>query len=513
MVATETKDPQDELLMVAKEMAAIERDIQRRLYLRDPILWGEEKLADQYWSGQRKVLHSVRDHRKTAVYTCHQVGKTRIAAVAAGWWLDTHLPGEAFVVTTAPTAYQVRAVLWREINRVHARGKLGGRTNQTEWFMVSPFGKEEQVAIGRKPDEYTQGSFQGIHQKYLLFILDEACGVPLPLWVEGESLIANDYSKILAIGNPDDPSTEFGKACKPGSDYNVIQISAFDTPNFTGESIGPDVKDNLIGFRYVEDMRRRWARTWQWNEARNGLVAPEGTDVRLINPFFQSKVLGQFPENANPNGLIPLQWIIAAQHRDLKPFGANEFGVDVGGGGDSSTICHRRGPVARIIFESTNPDTMQTCGEVIALLDQTGAQRAKIDNIGIGKGLVDRGKELKRPFVGVNVGTKPYEDLDEDTEEKIEQDHQGVSFANLRAQLYWQLREKFEAGIIDLDPEDEQLAAELVEIRFKRTSTGKILIESKQQMLDRGVPSPNRADALMLAMGEVPEDEDTDVVW
>ena len=500
-------------MLVARELAAIEKDLHRRIYLADPVRWGQEKLGDQYWSGQRRVLESVRDHRKTAVYTCHQVGKTRIAAAAAGWWLDNHLPGEAFVVTTAPTAYQVRAVLWREINRVHARGKLNGRTNQTEWFMVTAFGKEEQVAIGRKPDEYTQGSFQGIHQKYLLFILDEACGVPLPLWVEGESLIANDFSKILAIGNPDDPSTEFGKVCKPGSDFNVIQIGAFDTPNFTGEQVSPSVKENLIGFQFVESMRRRWARQWEWNETRTNLVPPEGIDPRLVNPFFQSKVLGQFPTNAQANGLIPLQWILAAQQRDLKPFGANEFGVDVGGGGDSSTICHRRGPVARIIFESRNPDTMETCGEVIALLDKCGATKVKVDNIGIGKGLADRGKELKRPFIGVNVGTSPYDDLNEDVETKLEREHQGVAFANLRSQLYWQLRERFEAGLIDLDPEDTDLAAELVELRFKRTSSGKILIESKEDMLKRGVPSPNRADALMLAMGDVPEDEAVEVTW
>jgi hypothetical protein len=500
-------DIEEQIAEVARELAALELDIQRRSFLADPVLWGETKLGDTYWSGQRKILQSLRDHRKTAVYTCHEVGKTRIAAVAAGWWLDNHPAGEAFVVTTAPTAYQVRSVLWREINRVHSRGNLSGRTNQTEWLMVVPGGKEEQVAIGRKPDEYQQGSFQGIHQKYLLFILDEACGVPLQLWVEGESLVANDFSKVLAIGNPDDPTTEFGRICKPGSDYNVIQIGAFDTPNFTGEDVPQSLKDNLIGFRYVEDMRKRWARTWTWSEDRTELLPPVGADPKSTNPFFQSKVLGQFPQHSTENGLIPLQWILEAQQRTLKPFGPNELGVDVGGGGDSSTICHRRGGVYRIVHEDTNPDTMQTTGAVIDVLQKTGATLAKIDMIGIGRGVVDRGKELKQPFVGVNVGTKATYGEDDNTyEAQEERKRLGIGFANLRSQLYWNLRTMFETGTIDIDLLDEQLAAELVEIRYKRRSNGTILIESKEDMLRRGVPSPNRADALMLAASEIQDE-------
>lgn len=206
----------EERARVAEEMLACESELQRQYYLARPVEWARDRLGDFLWSGQRRIIESVRDHRKTSVATCHEVGKTRIAAVATGWWLDSFPPGDAYVVTTAPTARQVRAVLWREINRVHARGSLYGRTNQVEWLMVTPLGKEEQVAIGRKPDEYQVGSFQGLHQRYLLFIGDEACGIPLQLLIEAESLIANDNSKMLLIGNPDDPKTEFGRICKPG---------------------------------------------------------------------------------------------------------------------------------------------------------------------------------------------------------------------------------------------------------------------------------------------------------
>lgn len=508
----------EEVAALAQELVVYDNELQRRIWLADPVQWAEERLGDTLWSAQKRILESVRDNRRTAVYTCHEIGKTRTAAIVAGWWLDTHPVGEAYVVTTAPTAPQVRTILWREINRVHSRGNLRGRTNQTEWFMTTPYGKEEQVAIGRKPDEYQQAAFQGIHQRYLLFIGDEACGVPLPLWIAADSLIANDNSKALVIGNPDDAKTEFGRACRPGSGWNVIQVGAFDTPNFTGEELPAEIKEHLIGFRYVEDMRRRWARTWTWvqkDDGRRVLEPPVGVDPKRTNPYFQSKVLGQFPEHAEADGLIPINWILEAQHRSLTPVGANELGVDVGGGGDSSTICHRHGPVFRIRKEDQNPDTMQTTGNVVVEMQATGAEVAKIDMIGIGRGVVDRGKEQKLNFIGINVGMAPQ--LNPDPIKARIEEEQGVGFVNLRAQLWWNVRTLFETGNIDLDPDDEVLAAELVEIRYRRMSSGKLQVESKEEMKARGVPSPNRADALMLAAAPPKEFEENAlegcVVW
>jgi hypothetical protein len=492
-----TQELIDEVAVVANELAAIEVEGQRRIYAADPELWAQERLGITLWSGQRSILRSIRDNRRTAVYTCHEIGKTLSAAIAIAWWIDIHPVGSAFAVTTAPTGHQVRGILWREIGRVHARGQLRGRMNQTEWWIVTPLGNEEMVAIGRKPDEYQTATFQGFHQRYLLFVGDEACGIPLPIWVGADSLIGNDNSKALAIGNPDDPKTEFGRMCKPGSGWNTIQIGAFDTPNFTGEDVPKEVKEHLIGWRYVEDMRKRWARSWSWSEDRTKLEPPSGVDPKQTNPYFQSKVLGLFPEHADANGLIPLQWITTAQVNTLAPFGASELGVDVGAGGDSSTICHRKGPMFRIVHEDHNPDTMHTTGEVVRVLVETEAELAKVDVIGIGRGVVDRGKEQGLKFVGVNVGQAPIPDPDPvkaKVDEKL-----GIGFANLRAQLWWNLRTMFENENIDIDIDDEELAAELVEIRYFRNSSGKIQVESKQDMISRGVPSPNRADAVMLA--------------
>ncbi len=71
-------------------------------------------------------------------------------------------------------------------------------------------------------------------------------------------------------------------------------------------------------------------------------------------------------------------------------------------------------------------------------------------------------------------------------------------FANLRAEGYWRLRERFAAGDIAIPP-DQQLMGELAALRYSYDSQGRILLESKDAMRQRGLPSPDKADALMLS--------------
>ncbi len=61
------------------------------------------------------------------------------------------------------------------------------------------------------------------------------------------------------------------------------------------------------------------------------------------------------------------------------------------------------------------------------------------------------------------------------------------------------MRNEFETGAIDLDPQDEELASQLADVRYERGSKGTLKIESKEDAKARGVASPNRAEALMLS--------------
>lgn len=516
------------------ELEELDRELRRRRWAADPAAWARERLGDILWSGQVRILESVRDNRRTACPTCHSIGKSYSAGLITAWWLDIHKPGEAFVITTAPTAPQVEVILWKEIGRAHGRGKLNGRVNQTEW-KATVGQRTETIAMGRKPSDYAPAAFQGIHAPFVLIIVDEANGVRGPLWNSIDSLMANDASKILEIGNPDDPSGEFYQHCLPKSGYNVISISAFDSPNMTGEDIPQIIKRELIGKSYVEEKRKKWAPTWFWVDVHGqptsqelGVrVAPptkvledgtvvEDRELSNANPLWYSKVLGQFPENAVAGGLIPISWVKAAQRRtlEIRDNARNELGVDVGGGGDASAVCHRRGSVYRIRRTDHDPDTMSQCGKVIVDLKDTGASVAKVDKIGIGWGMVDRGRELGYPFVGINVGegaTVPEPGSDQESNDE--------RFLNKKAELWWAVRESFERGDIDIEddmsPYGDDLAAELCSVRYERMSNGKTKILPKRKNVDgQTINSPNLAESLMLAHAPVPAVKEPDwVTW
>lgn len=527
LIARESIDEQT-LSDVIEETAAA---IRRQRWADNPDVWAEEKLGDVLWSGQREILLSVARNRKTAAATCHEIGKSYDAAIVAAWWLDTHKAGDAFVVTTAPTNVQVKAILWKEIGRAKERGNLAGRVNTVEWKMMVGQ-REEIVGMGRKPSDYSPAAFQGIHAPYVLLLVDEANGVRGPLWDALDSLMANDDSKVLEIGNPDDPSGEFYEHCKPGSGYSVIHIGAFDSPNFTGESMPPKVLKQLIGRTYVEEKRIKWAPSWKWVDGKGKECAKE-KGVRCVpppdgkmedtHPFWQSKVLGQFPVQTAEGSLIAMTWIRDAQYRDIQPTLPARLALDVGASehGDPSCLGWKRGQHFRVLYEEREPDTMKTTGKLLQYLadKKYGANEATVDYIGVGRGVVDRCREQKLNVHPIVVGEAShilvclvckhewdntlYRTKHQQNEHrrcpKCNSDVCRPVFADLLSQLWWNVRGVFERGEIDIDLQDEDLAEQLLMLMWHPNSKGQIKVEYKDG------PSPNRADALMLAWAPIVE--------
>jgi hypothetical protein len=103
---------------------------------------------------------------------------------------------------------------------------------------------------------------------------------------------------------------------------------------------------------------------------------------------------------------------------------------------------------------------------------------AQVDEVGVGAGVYDRLIELNLPVAGYNGGAAA-----------IGKER----FVNRRAEDYWTLREIFETGEVDIDPDDDVLAAQLGSIKWTLDSRGRIKIESKNDMCKRGLPSPDRA--------------------
>lgn len=442
-----------------------------RLYAHDPVGWVKDRLKQIVWSKQREIMLSIRDNRRTAVRSCHGVGKSHTASLVASWWLDTHPPGEAFVVTSAPTFAQVRAILWRYIRRTHRRGKLAGRVNQTEWHL-----DDELVAFGRKPADHDESAFQGIHARYVLVILDEACGIPEQLWIAADALTTNSDCRILAIGNPDNPASHFRKVCLPGSGWHVIGISAFESPNLTGEEVPDDVAQALVGREWVEEKASEW-----------------GED----NPLYKSKVLGEFSEDA-PNKVVRASDVARCRidpERKLTPEELEpvELGVDVGGGGDETVIRERRGRRAGREWRAHTDRPEKIAPMVLQAIKESGATVVKVDSIGVGFGVIGelrnaagRGEHTAH-ILGVNVGEKS---------------SKPDKFKNLRAEIWWELgRGLSESGGWDLSgmANADTTVAQLLEPLWQADAQGRVQVEPKDEIRKRLGRSPDNADALLLA--------------
>jgi hypothetical protein len=165
-------------------------------YVRDPVGWATSKLGEFWWSGQHRMAQSVVSNRYSAFKASHDVSKSHTMSRLALWWIDVHPPGEAFVVTTAPTTPQVEAILWRYMGNAHKKAGLPGRiTLDATWYIGN-----ELVAYGRKPADYDPAAFQGIHARYVLVIIDEAGGVPKSIFDAVDALATNVDARVVAVG-------------------------------------------------------------------------------------------------------------------------------------------------------------------------------------------------------------------------------------------------------------------------------------------------------------------------
>lgn len=457
----------------------------------DPVGWARDKDI-LLWSKQQEIMLALEDHNRVAVRSCHDSGKSFVAAVISSRWLDGHPQGQARIVTTAPTMTQVRGILWVEINQLHERANLAGRVNQTEWWIGSYL-----AGIGRKPSDYRPEAFQGLHARWVLIVIDEASGVSASLIDAAETLATNVNAKILMIGNPDDPQSEFAKIhaepVKYG--YHTIKISAWDTPNFTAE------KDVLLAHGAQGELLSEVLLSPQWVESRRRVW---GVD----HPFWASKVEAEFPSQ-DANAIVRIHDILAAQvpfadrdspngHTLVAP---TSLGVDVAGSetGDE-TVIRLLIDGCRVASEwrvrTTNPSEIADLVDMAQM--QSGAHIVNIDSIGIGWGVVGLVRErFAARFVGNSSAAPVVVALNSASSPTTAQAK--TMYGNLRAQLWWEFgRMAFQKGHVDTSEADNrlELEAQLLMPRYF-INKGKIWVEAKDEIRKRLGRSPDNADALI----------------
>jgi phage terminase large subunit len=427
-------------------------------YRNDPVGFCHDILGVEPWERQREIMAALALHGRATVRSCNGAGKTLCASWACLWFLLTR-PG-SIVVTTAPTARQVKDLLWRRLRTafVEAKVSLPGRclTDRlecgTEWY-----------AMGIATDEEVK--FQGPHSPAgVLMVGDEASGLKEWVFAAMEGSMTEEGAMMLLIGNPNQAQGTFYESHRTWPIEQRFHISAFDVPEHV---LRPDWKGRML----VE-----------WGEE---------------SPLYQVRVLGEFPPQAE-GSLISLAWAEAAAKRDLplEEGQAVEIGVDMAAeGGDECVAFVRQGMKTLAMDAWRQPDTMVSAGRIANLARQWGAKKVKVDDIGIGKGTTDQLKQTLSgsgiTVAGVNVSEAAFDK---------------ERFYNQRSELFWGLAERFKAGEISI-PEDTMLIDQLTCLQYTYTPRGQIKLESKPDMKKRRVSgtrwqSPDRADALCLAYSQ-----------
>ena len=444
--------------------------------LQDPSYFTQKILNKTLWPVQAEILRSVRDNMRTAVRSCHGIGKTFTAAMCILWFLYTR--PKAIVLSTAPTWRQVEKLIWKEIRSAYRESAipLGGNLlpKTPELHLIH----DEWYAAGLSTNEPDR--FQGFHEEHILVVVDEAAGVNLEIYEAIEGILTSSGARLLLIGNPMAIGTPFYDAFTKAVGYKTFHVSAYDTPNFTSAGITP------------EDIAND---TWQ-EKAREipypRLITPQWVSDRYkawgeSSAPYQVRVMGNFPQQGEDT-LIPLLWIELAMERweDTPDGQPVQIGVDVAAfGSDKTVIAVRKGQKVTTLNVYSQKDTRETAGLVRLHAQENETQKVAVDEIGIGRGVVDSLEEEGFYDVGVNVAERATDP---------------ERYHNLRAELWYSFRE-----LLDPDkepialPPDDELLSELASVKYKLDARGAIQIESKEDMKKRLGHSPDRADAVVLA--------------
>lgn len=479
--------------IASEALEQIRQESQKKIYRRDPEAWYADVLDGRWWSKQKEIAWSFADPEKpqtmTVVKSCNGIGKTAIAGDLATWLMATNDPMELSIIATAPIFSQIGTGLFRYINDNYNAAKQRGFIIPGR-FVADPAvkverkdgGNDKSVMQAKRPaDNNLISSFQGIHDGIVAVFMDEAGGLPEDLWIGANAVTTNEYARILAIGNPDSLHTAFHARFVERErfrDWNTISISAYDSPNLTGEIIHPDpekdksIKSHLVQASWVEMMER---------QAHPNVVL--------------AKVHGEFPKD-DATSFFPQSAMTNAFNTEINPDGEDIIlGVDLAFGGEDSTwIYENRGGHVRSAKEIMWEDDYQLLAKTIhEFAVSRGATEVRVDAGGTGKGIysiLEKSPQYQGFYllVGLQGGMASPDNS---------------QWAQLRAYMYDDFRRQMQEGLIDLDYDDKAVREQMQRQTYEINTRGAIQITVKQEMRKRGLKSPDELDAAIMSAVDI----------
>lgn len=411
--------------------------------------WQDKYLREFYLDAEGKPTNEPRHSTRAG----HGVGKGTALAILALWFPLTHFDSKA--VLTANSQDQLRDNNWPEI-RKQARKlppDLAAMIEISEERLYVKAAPEMAFVVRRTASVNNPEALQGIHAKFVLYLVDEASGIPDIVFEVAQGSMSTPGAAACLFSNPTRARGFF-----------------FDTHH---------------------KLRKRWRTTVVSSE---DVPRARGHIEEIIEGYgkgsnrYRVRVLGEFP-TSDDDTVISLELVLAASKRTVERRAVRPvWGVDVGRfGDDASALAKRQGnALVEPVKEWMGLDTMQLVGRIVEEYRRTDEDMLPteicVDVIGIGSGVVDRLQELGLPVYAVNVAESAAVD---------------DKFARLRDELWWRGRTWFEAKDCHIPAGCEKLIGELTTVTYDFASSGKLVVESKREMRKRGLQSPNLADAFL----------------
>ncbi len=449
------------------------------VYRKEPVVFAREVLLFEPDEWQAGALNDLAISSKVAIKSGQGVGKTGMEAVALLWFLCC-FPFPR-IVATAPTKQQLHDVLWSEVSKWMSKSPLLSEILKwTKTYIYMRNYEKRWFAVARtatKPE-----NMQGFHEDNMLFIVDEASGVADVIMEAVLGTLSGENNKLLMCGNPTRTSGTFFDAFNGDrSQYKCHTVSSRNSPRTNKENIASldrkyGKKSNVVRVRV------------------DGEFPEQEDDVFIMLSIIEHCTMLDLPEDA------PIKRI--------------SFGVDVARyGSDETVIAKNVGGKITLPVMFRGQSLMTTVGKIVLLyrevISEYPAYRGKIyvniDDCGLGGGVTDRLEEVQREeklnrmvIVPVNAAAKVPDDAVEDGKGKVKA---GYIYDNMTTYLWGTVKDKLIAEEISLE-NDNEMVAQFSCRKYRLTSRGKMILESKEEMKKREIPSPDRADAVALSCYE-----------